>query len=145
MGFVYADVKLTNAMDLIEVKRCTMGEEEVRSMYVNVMADTGCLMMAINENIQECLQLPVCGRQAVVLANGSRIECDLAGPVEVRFDNRVARCYAYVLPGDSEPLLGAIPMEEMDLIVHPLRRELIANPKHPEGIVLNLGRIRKLL
>jgi hypothetical protein len=36
-----------------------------------------------------------------------------------------------VLKGDAEPLLGAIPMEEMDVLVHPRRQELIVNPEHP--------------
>jgi hypothetical protein len=36
-----------------------------------------------------------------------------------------------VLPGESEPLLGAIPLEEMDVLIHPLRNELIVNPEHP--------------
>ena len=36
-----------------------------------------------------------------------------------------------VLPGDNEPLLGAIPLEDMDVLIHPLRQELIVNPEHP--------------
>jgi hypothetical protein len=36
-----------------------------------------------------------------------------------------------VLPGDTEPLFGAIPMEDMDLIIHPLKQELLVNPEHP--------------
>ena len=36
-----------------------------------------------------------------------------------------------VLPGNEEVLLGAIPMEEMDLLIHPSKEELIVNPEHP--------------
>ncbi len=43
-----------------------------------------------------------------------------------------------VLPGDSEPLLGAIPLEEMDVLIHPLRQELIVNPEHPDMAVLKM-------
>lgn len=141
MGLVYAEVRLTNAVDLLEAKKHVIGEEEVRSMPVNIMVDTGSLMLAINENIQEYLNLPVWERKEAVLADGSRVICDLAGPVEVTFANRIAHCYAHVLPGDSEPLLGAIPLEEMDVMVHPLRNELIVNPKHPEGAILSLRKI----
>lgn len=141
MGLVYADVRLTNALDLLEAKKHVIGKEEVRSMPVNIMVDTGSLMLAINENIQEYLNLPVWEQKGAILADGSRVICDVVGPVEVTFANRVARCYAYVLPGDSEPLLGAIPLEEMDVIVHPLRNELIVNPKHPEGAILSLRKI----
>jgi hypothetical protein len=37
-----------------------------------------------------------------------------------------------VLPGDSEPLLGAIPMEDMDVVINPLRQELTVNPESPD-------------
>lgn len=142
MGLVYADVKLTNGADLLEAKKHVIGEEEVRNMHVNVMVDSGSLMLAINENIQEYLQLPVLEqRKRAVMADGTRIECAVAGPVEVRFGNRVANCYAIVLPGDSEPLLGAIPMEEMDVMIHPLRNELIVNPDHPDGAIISLRKI----
>jgi hypothetical protein len=42
------------------------------------------------------------------------------------------------LPGDSEPLLGAIPIEEMDVLIHPMRQELIVNPEHPNYAVLKM-------
>ena len=39
---------------------------------------------------------------------------------------------------DTEPLLGAIPMEEMDVLIHPLRQELIVNPEHLNYAVLKM-------
>jgi len=51
-------------------------------------------------------------------------------PIILKFENRKFTGSAMVLPGDSEPLLGAIPMEEMDVLIHPLRQELIVNPEH---------------
>jgi len=36
-----------------------------------------------------------------------------------------------VLPGDNEPLPGAIPLEDMDVLIHPQLQELIVNPDHP--------------
>ncbi len=62
----------------------------------------------------------------------------MVGPVTVLFANRKAVCNAFVLPGDSEPLLGAIPMEEMDVMIHPQRQELIVNPAHPNYAVLKM-------
>jgi hypothetical protein len=40
---------------------------------------------------------------------------------------------AFVM-GD-EVVLGAVPMEDMDLVVSPLTREVTVNPKHPDGPV----------
>ncbi|MDP4265634.1 MAG: clan AA aspartic protease, partial [Bacteroidota bacterium] len=56
---------------------------------------------------------------------------DIVGPVVVKFKNRRTVCNAMVLQGDSEPLLGSIPLEDMDVLIHSLRQELIVNPDHP--------------
>jgi hypothetical protein len=55
----------------------------------------------------------------------------LSGLLRFVLPNGKAACNAFVLPGDNEPLLGAIPMEEMDVMIHPQRQELIVNPEHP--------------
>jgi clan AA aspartic protease len=100
-------------------------------MTVSMLVDTGAYMMSVNETIQEQLQLPFIEKRKAVMANGSIEEFDVVGPLVVKFKNRTAICSAYVLKGDAEPLLGAIPMEEMDVLIHPLRQELIVNPEHP--------------
>lgn len=100
-------------------------------MSVSMLADSGAYMMAINETIQEQLQLPYKEKRKAVMANGTIEEFDVVGPIEVKFKNRSAVCNAMVLPRDTEPLLSAIPMEEMDVLIHPLRQELIVNPEHP--------------
>jgi hypothetical protein len=138
MGHVYAEIELINGEDLSDARRHRIGEEEVRRMRVTMMADSGAYMMAINENIQAYLNLPFQYQQPFHLADGRIIIRDVVGPVEVRFVNRRALCNAMVLPGDSEPLLGAIPMEAMDVLIHPNRQELIVNPLHPEGAILRL-------
>ena len=131
MGLVYAEIKLINGGDLEMARRHIIGEEEVKEMYVNMLVDSGAYMLAINKNIQEQLQLPVVEKRKAQLADGSIQEYDVVGPVEVRFKNRQSTCRAMVLPGDNEPLLGSIPMEDMDVLIHPLRQELIVNPEHP--------------
>lgn len=100
-------------------------------MWVTALVDTGSYMLAINENIQEQLQLPIVEKRMAQLADGSIVTCDVVAPVELRFRNRQTTCGAMVLPGDSEVLLGAIPLEDMDVLIHPLRQELIVNPDHP--------------
>ncbi len=88
-------------------------------------------MLAINENIQEQLQLPIVEKRIMQLANGKIEEYDIVSQVELRFKNRRTMCNAVVLPGDTEPLLGAIPLEDMDVLIHPTRNELIVHPDHP--------------
>ena len=131
MGLVYADIELINAGDIEMARRHIIGEDEIKRMHINALVDTGSYMLCINETIQEQLQFPVVEKRKAQLANSSVLECDVVSMVELKFKNRRTICNAMVLPGDSEPLLGARPLEDMDVLIHPLRQELIVNPEHP--------------
>ena len=131
MGAVYADIELINNDDLALVRRSVIDKDEVRRMFVNIRVDTGADMLCINESIQEQLQFPILEKRKAQLANGSFLECEVASSVELHFKNRRTICNAMILPGDAEPLLGCIPLEDMDVLIHPLRQELIVNPDHP--------------
>ena len=138
MGLVYADIELINSADVEMARRHIIGEEEIKRIRLSMLADSGAYMMAINENIQSQLELPFIEKRKAVMADGSVQEFEVVGPVMVKFANRTAVCNAFVLVGNSEPLLGAIPMEEMDVLIHPLRQELIVNPEHPNYAVLKM-------
>jgi len=131
MGTVYADIELINADDLALARRSILNKDEVKHMTVSMLVDSGAYMMAINETIQEQLQLPFKEKRKAILNDGSVVEHDVVGPLEIKFKNRTAVCNALVLQGDTEPLLGVIPMEEMDVLIHPRNQELIVNPEHP--------------
>jgi hypothetical protein len=113
MGLVYADIELINADDIALAKRNIIGGDEIKRVHIHMLVDSGAYMMAINETIQQQLDLPIIEKRKVQAASGEVIEYNVAGPVRVHFANRTAICNAFVLPGDTEPLLGAIPMEEM--------------------------------
>lgn len=138
MGLVYADIELINAVDAENAKKNIIGVEEVKRLKLNMLVDSGAYMMAINETIQSQLELGFVEKRKVQVADSRVAEYDVVGPVNVKFANRKATCNAFVLPGDSEPLLGAIPMEEMDVLIHPQRQELIVNPEHPNYAVLKM-------
>jgi clan AA aspartic protease len=131
MGLVYADIEIINAGDIEMARRFIIGEDEIRRMPLNLLVDTGSYMLCINESIQEQLQFPIVEKRKAQLANSQIVECDVVSMVELKFKNRRTICNAMVLPGDSEPLLGAIPLEDMDVLIHPLKQELIVNPEHP--------------
>ena len=131
MGMVYADVELINGLDEGSARNHTIGEDEIRRFPANILVDTGSYMLAINEDIQEHLQLPVVDSKKAQTADNRIINCDVVAPIVLLFKNRRFTGSAMVLPGNSEPLLGAIPLEEMDVLIHPFRQELIVNPEHP--------------
>jgi clan AA aspartic protease len=136
MGLTYANIELVNGDDLSDFRRKRIGEDEIRLMTVNALVDTGSIMLCVNESIKEALGLDVVGRRRSQLANGAFLELDIVGPVTVRYLGRDCDTRALLLPDDAEPLLGAIPMEEMDLYVNPGRNELL--PVHPEGPIMSL-------
>ena len=138
MGLIYAEIELINGEDLVLARRNYIGEDEIKHMRVNMVADTGSVYMCINESIQEQLQLPVLEKRKGQLANGHIVEYNVVGPLEVRFKNRRCSVNAMVLPGDNEPLLGAVPQEDMDVLVNPYRQELVVNPDHPYFALMKL-------
>jgi hypothetical protein len=129
MGHIYADIELINSDDLTLARRNIIGENEVKRLKVSAIVDADCFYMAINENIQEVLQLSVLEKKRIKLPNGQSLDCDLVGYLEIRFKDCTAYCTAIVLPGDSEPLLGRRPLQEMNVLLHPQRQELVENPK----------------
>lgn len=131
MGIIYADIELINQDDIALARRSVIGEEEIKRMPVRMLVDSGAYNLCINETIQEQLDLPFIEKRKAQLANGRVAEYDLVGPVVIKFKNRRTVCNAMVLAGDSEPLLGAIPLEDMDVVIDPRRQELLVNPDHP--------------
>ena len=95
------------------------------------MVDSGAYMLAINENIMINLGLSKVDTQMIELADGSYQTKDVVGPIEIRFENRRANVDAIVLPGESEVLLGAIPMEDLDVSINPKEQKLVVNPESP--------------
>ena len=131
MGLTYADIQLTNSDDLALVRSGHLAKENVRQMQVNALVDSGAWLLTINDDIRNQLGLPVIDKDLAELADGTIVDVDIVGPVDVRFENRRVTADAMVLPGATEILLGAIPMEGMDVLIDPKRQKLIVNPKTP--------------
>ncbi len=125
MGLVTAKLQLSNPR-----------EPSLAPVEVAALADTGSVFLCIPEHVRLQLRLKVLESREVKLADGSRATFPYVGPLEVRFKNRTGFMGALVL-GD-EVLLGAVAMEEMDLVVNPRDRSVDVNPESPNiatGIV----------
>ena len=132
MGVTYAEIELISTDDLAFYSAGYIQEDQIKRVKVRALVDSGSTMLAINRSIRNQLDLRKLDEREGELADGSLTQLDIVGPVEVRFENRRATVDAIVLPGDTEVLLGAIPMEDMDVVVDPKQERLIVNPQSPE-------------
>ena len=103
---------------------------ELGAVEIDALADTGAVHMCIPQHIKIQLQLEESDAKEVTLADGSRKVVPYVGPIELRYRNRVGFTGALVM-GDT-PLLGVIPMEDMDLVVVPKTRQIVVNPLNPD-------------
>ncbi|NJN56892.1 MAG: clan AA aspartic protease [Leptolyngbyaceae cyanobacterium SL_5_9] len=132
MDITYADIELVRGADLVLFQEGYLQEDQISRVTVKALVDSGASMLAIPESVREQLSLRKVDEQQAELADGSLVQFDVVGPVEVRFENRKTIEYAIVMPNSSDVLLGAHPMQDLDVLIDPKREMLIVNPKSPD-------------
>ena len=131
MGITTADIELVSADDLTLTALGHPTSQGVRSVRVTAIVDSGAETLCVNENIRAQLGLRHLRDATIQLADGSLAQSEWVGPVEVRYLTRAAIVEALVIPGDEDVLLGAIPIEQMDLILDRRRQTLSLPPTRP--------------
>lgn len=118
MGLINAKIVLINPK-----------AKKIKPLEVDALVDSGAIHLCIPEHIQIQLKLEEIDKKEVILADGGRKLVPYVGPIEIKFKKRVGFAGALVM-GD-QILLGAIPMEDMDLVIVPKKRVLDVNPESP--------------
>lgn len=118
MGHVFADIELSNPR-----------QPDLATLKVKALVDTGALMLCIPEHVALQLSLETESMREVSVADGRDVSVPYVGPLKVTFGKRF--CYVGALVSGEEVLLGAVPMEDMDLVVNPSRREVTVDPASP--------------
>jgi clan AA aspartic protease len=118
MGIVRAQIKLSNPTDT-----------SLKSVDTICIVDTGATYLCIPESVALQLNLKELQKRDVTLANGHVTEVPYVGPIRVEFENRI--CFTGAMVMGETVLLGAIPMEDMDLMVHPRLLKLSVHPERP--------------
>ena len=118
MGLSYADISIENLF-------------QKRRMAVKALVDSGSVFFTVPAHIalQLGFDITEVSTREVILADGSRKAVPMIGPLRVHFADRYCDLSALVM-GD-EPLFGAVPMEMMDLVLHPASQTLSVNPNSP--------------
>ncbi len=131
MGLIYANIKLTRSDDLALYRAGYLKQDQIKHLQVRALVDSGAYLLTINQQVKEQLDLPTLDEQEAELADGSIVQLDIVGPVDIQFENRTTTVRAMVLPQASEVLLGVIPMEDLDVLIDPKLQQLVVNPESP--------------
>jgi len=118
MGLIYADIELANAKN-----------GSLKSIAVRALVDTGAMTLCIPEHIAIQLQLQEIEKREVTTADERRHVVPYVGPVQIKFANRT--CFTGALVIGESVLMGAVPMEDMDLVISPSGQTVTVNPKSP--------------
>ena len=116
---------MVNAKQLLKNPR----KPDLSPVEVDALADPGSVHLCIRQHVQIQLQLEAIDQKEATLADGSSRLVPYVGPIELRFKNRVGFSGALVM--EDQSLLGAIPMEDMDLVIIPKTRTVDVNPTSP--------------
>ncbi|GHU52631.1 hypothetical protein FACS1894200_13180 [Spirochaetia bacterium] len=125
MGTTYAEITLRNERDVTNMDQGLIKESEIRQVTVQSLADTGAGTLVITEAIQKELGLATKFTRESTVANGQKVITMITETVEVCWEDRSMTCRPWVLPGADKVLLGAIPLEDMDLMVDPIHQRLV--------------------
>ena len=129
MGLIYTAIDLSNPRN-----------SRLAPLTVSALVDTGAVNLCVPEHVALQLELAELERREVTTADGTRSLVPYVGPVQVTFGNRSCFTGAFVL-GDGV-LLGSIPLEDMDLVVHSRLERVTVNPESPNipSAVVKAGR-----
>lgn len=118
MGITYADLRLGN-----------QARPDLEEIDASALVDIGALHLCIPEHLALQLQLSTLKQREVQTADGKSHLIDYVGPIKISMLGR--ECFTGALVMGNQVLLGAIPMEDMDLIVEPARMRVTVNPLSP--------------
>lgn len=118
MGLIYADIELANPAN-----------GSLNPMTVRALVDTGAMTLCIPEHIAIQLKLHETEKREVTTADERVHIVPYVGPVQIKFANRT--CFTGALVIGETVLMGAVSMEDMDLVVSPSGQSITVNPKSP--------------
>ena len=138
MGEIVVDVELENTLDRGLFERGQGPVSGIRSSSVEAIVDTGAVMLVLPQNVVERLGVNVLRTAVVTYADERKEERPVAGPLTVRIGNRFMTTDCIVGPPLSQPLLGQIVLEALDLVADCAKRTLGPRPESPDYPLLNL-------
>src|SRR5262245_7249112 len=138
MGKVMQPIKLRNSNDVARVLEGALPAEAIRGLEIEALVDTGATMLVLPSDVVAALGVPFQGMRRVRYASGESADRAWVGNIEIEILGRKTVCTAIVEKAGAMPLIGQIPLEELDLLVDPKSRELRVNPASPDVPLLDI-------
>ena len=138
MGEIVASMELENAEDRGVVRRGLLDESTIRRATVDGVVDTGAVMLMLPEDVVSRLGLETRSEVVVAYANEYRETRQVAGPVTVQIGDRVMNADCVIGPPSSEPLIGQIVLEALDLVADCGNQKLGPRPESPDRPLLKM-------
>jgi len=126
------DIEETRIGKVVEKVKLTSLFEPEKSVEVDAIIDTGATMVVLPRDIVEKLGLRKMREVKVRYANNKVETKPIYGVVNIELKGRSANLDVLVEEKGSQPLIGQVLLELLDLIVEPKTRKLIPNPASPE-------------
>ena len=136
MGEVKATIKITNAMDAAMHRRGLISQDQIRTVTVEAVVDTGAVRSCIPVDLQEKLGLQTVRHINAQMANGLTESVALTEGGDIEILDRIVT-EAFLVLG-SEVLIGQTALEATDLLVDCNRQKVITNPDHPNSAVIRI-------
>ncbi len=138
MGRVVTRITLQNYDDWRAAQQGQIVPEQVRTVEVEGLVDTGATLLVIPRTIADQLGVSEVRRVTVRYADQRTAEKPVVGPLRVTVCNRTALLEAVVEEQLTEPLVGQVVLESLDLVVNPRELTLMPNPRSPDLPMLDL-------
>lgn len=129
MGEIRVDVRLTNAFDVERAAAGLLSPDQVRSIVVESVVDTGAVRSVVPLFVLEQFGVRTVGKEVAGYADGRMEIVDLTAGIVFEIFGRRTTDEALVL-GD-EVLIGQTILEKLDLLADCRNRRLVPNPDHP--------------
>jgi len=138
MGEIIVRAELENVVDRVNWENGRIAESEIRSYELDATVDTGAVMLVLPQNVVE--KLGVKNRRTVIVSyvDERKEERPVAGPLTIKLGDRFMTTDCIVGPPLSEPLVGQVVLEELDLLADCTNHKLIPRPESPDYPLLKL-------
>ncbi|HLC16847.1 MAG TPA: clan AA aspartic protease [Thermodesulfovibrionia bacterium] len=138
MGEIRVKIELENASDQYLYLEEKIDESEIRRYNTDGIVDTGAVMLMLPQDIVELLGLRLFRKVVVRYADERKEERPVAGPVMIKIGKRFMTTDCIVGQPTSEPLIGQVVLETLDLIADSQNRVLTPRPESPIYPLLNM-------